>query len=301
MHILNFGSLNIDDVYSVEHFVRPGETISPLSYEQFPGGKGLNQSVALACAGAEIYHAGLIGSDGLFLKELLISRGVRTDFLQEQNAPNGRAIIQVDRSGQNCIILYGGTNRQITTDRIEAVFSHFGVGDWLLLQNELNCTKALIEAGKHRGMTVVFNPSPFDEQVLKLPLHLVDWFFVNEIEGAALSDESEPERILDGIRARYPKSKTVLTLGKDGAMADDGEERAFHGIFDTKVVDTTAAGDTFTGFFLATISAGKPLKQALKEASAASALAVSVKGASVSIPERKTVEAFLADSSRAVC
>lgn len=301
MHILNFGSLNIDDVYSVEHFVRPGETISPLSYEQFPGGKGLNQSVALACAGAEIYHAGLIGSDGLFLKELLISRGVRTDFLQEQNAPNGRAIIQVDRSGQNCIILYGGTNRQITTDRIEAVFSHFGVGDWLLLQNELNCTKALIEAGKHRGMTVVFNPSPFDEQVLKLPLHLVDWFFVNEIEGAALSDESEPERILDGIRARYPKSKTVLTLGKDGAMADDGEERAFHGIFDTKVVDTTAAGDTFTGFFLAAISAGKPLKQALKEASAASALAVSVKGASVSIPERKTVEAFLADSSRAVC
>lgn len=301
MHILNFGSLNIDDVYSVEHFVRPGETISPLSYEQFPGGKGLNQSVALACAGAEIYHAGLIGSDGLFLKELLISRGVRTDFLQEQNAPNGRAIIQVDRSGQNCIILYGGTNRQITTDRIEAVFSHFGVGDWLLLQNELNCTKALIEAGKHRGMTVVFNPSPFDEQVLKLPLHLVDWFFVNEIEGAALSDESEPERILDGIRTRYPKSKTVLTLGKDGAMADDGEERAFHGIFDTKVVDTTAAGDTFTGFFLAAISAGKPLKQALKEASAASALAVSVKGASVSIPERKTVEAFLADSSRAVC
>lgn len=301
MHILNFGSLNIDDVYSVEHFVRPGETISPLSYEQFPGGKGLNQSVALACAGAEIYHAGLIGSDGLFLKELLISRGVRTDFLQEQNAPNGRAIIQVDRSGQNCIILYGGTNRQITTDRIEAVFSHFGVGDWLLLQNELNCTKALIEAGKHRGMTVVFNPSPFDEQVLKLPLHLVDWFFVNEIEGAALSDESEPERILDGIRARYPKSKTVLTLGKDGAMADDGEERAFHGIFDTKVVDTTAAGDTFTGFFLAAISAGKPLKQALKEASAASALTVSVKGASVSIPERKTVEAFLADSSRAVC
>lgn len=301
MHILNFGSLNIDDVYSVEHFVRPGETISPLSYEQFPGGKGLNQSVALACAGAEIYHAGLIGSDGLFLKELLISRGVRTDFLQEQNAPNGRAIIQVDRSGQNCIILYGGTNRQITTDRIEAVFSHFGVGDWLLLQNELNCTKALIEAGKHRGMTVVFNPSPFDEQVLKLPLHLVDWFFVNEIEGAALSDESEPECILNGIRARYPKSKTVLTLGKDGAMADDGEERAFHGIFDTKVVDTTAAGDTFTGFFLAAISAGKPLKQALKEASAASALAVSVKGASVSIPERKTVEAFLADSSRAVC
>lgn len=299
MRILNFGSLNIDDVYSVEHFVRPGETISPLSYEQFPGGKGLNQSVALACAGAEVCHAGFVGSDGLFLKELLISHGVCTDYLKEQNAPNGRAIIQVDQKGQNCIILYGGTNRQITTEWIDMVFSHFCADDWLLLQNELNCTKELIEAGKRRGMTVVFNPSPFDEQILSLPLRLVDWFFVNEIEGAALSGESDPERILDGIRARYPKSKTVLTLGKNGAIADDGNEHIFHDIFHTKVVDTTAAGDTFTGFFLAAVSAGKSLKQALREASAASALAVSAKGASVSIPERKTVEAFLTDSETA--
>ena len=124
----------------------------------------------------------------------------------------------------------------------------------------------------------------------------MDWFFVNEIEGAALSGESDPERILDGIRARYPKSKIVLTLGKNGAMADDGKERAFHDIFHTEVVDTTAAGDTFTGFFIAAVSAGKPIKRALREASAAAALAVSAKGASFSIPERKTVEAFLADS-----
>ena len=144
-----------------------------------------------------------------------------------------------------------------------------------------------------------FNPSPFDEEVLSLPLHLVDWFFVNEIEGAALSGESDPERILDGIRTRYPKSKTVLTLGKNGSMADDGKERAFHDIFHTEVVDTTAAGDTFTGFFIAAVSAGKPIKQALREASAAAALAVSAKGASVSIPERKTVEAFLDDSKTA--
>ena len=299
MRILNFGSLNIDDVYSVEHFVRPGETVSPFSYEQFPGGKGLNQSVALACAGAKVCHAGLIGADGLFLKELLASRGVCTDYLKERNEPNGRAIIQVDRNGQNCIILYGGTNRQITTEQIDTVFSHFCADDWLLLQNELNCTKDLIETGKRCGMTVALNPSPFDEEVLSLPLHLVDWFFVNEIEGAALSGESDPERILDGIRARYPKSKTVLTLGKNGAMADDGKERAFHDIFHTEVVDTTSAGDTFTGFFIAAVSAGKPIKQALREASAAAALAVSAKGASVSIPERKTVEAFLADSKAA--
>lgn len=293
MRILNFGSLNIDDVYTVEHFVRPGETVSPISYEQFPGGKGLNQSIALARAGAEVYHAGLVGADGLFLSDLLISSGVRTEFLMRQNAPNGRAIIQVDPSGQNCIILYGGTNRQVTQEHLEKVFSCFSSGDWLLLQNELNCTRELIEMGRQKGMTVVFNPSPFNNEVLKLPLHLVDWFFVNEIEGAALSEEKEPDRILNEIHIRYPHAKIVLTLGKDGAMADDGKVRAFHGIFDTEVVDTTAAGDTFTGFFLAAISAGKELGWALKEASAASALAVSVKGASVSIPGWKEVESFL--------
>lgn len=294
MSVLNFGSLNIDDVYSVEHFVRPGETISPLSYEQFPGGKGLNQSAALAKAGAKVCHAGLVGADGRFLKELLDSFGADTAYIEEGSAANGRAIIQVDRSGQNCIILFGGTNRMIEQSQIDRVFEQFHEGDWLLVQNELNATKELIEAGKRRGMTVVLNPSPFDEAVLDLPLHLVDWFLVNEIEGAALSGgKKNPDEILDGIRVRYPDSKTVLTLGKDGAAADNGTERAVHPIFDVPVADTTAAGDTFTGYFLASVLEGKTLPEALRTASAASALAVSKKGASVSIPVKAEVAAFL--------
>ena len=296
MRILNFGSLNIDDVYSVDHFVLPGETIAPISYEQFPGGKGLNQSVALARAGADVYHAGKVGADGMFLRSLLSENGVHTDYLETADAANGRAIIQVDKTGQNCIILYGGTNRTITEEQVEKTLDAFGENDWLLLQNELNCTEELIAAGKRRGMTVVFNPSPFDASILSLPLEQVDWFFVNELEGSALSGgETAPEAILDGIRSRYPNAKIVLTLGKDGVIADDGKTRVEHGIFEVPTVDTTAAGDTFSGYFLASVTSGISLEEAVKIASAASAIAVSRKGASVSIPSKEEVLEFLAN------
>lgn len=296
MRILNFGSLNIDDVYSVDHFVAPGETISPLSYEQFPGGKGLNQSIALARAGAQVYHAGAVGEDGAFLRTLLEENGVHTDYLVSKACANGRAIIQVDKSGQNCIILYGGTNRTISSEQVEETLADFHAGDWLVLQNELNCTAELIKAAKQRGMTVVLNPSPFEEKVLAFPLECVDWFFVNELEGAALSGgETDPNRIIAELRVRYPNARIVLTLGKDGVLADDGTTRAAHGIFEVETVDTTAAGDTFSGYFLASITNEIPLAAALRIASAASALAVSKKGASVSIPTQKEVMEFLAN------
>ena len=132
MRIINFGSLNIDKVYQVEQFVRPGQTITAKDYAVAAGGKGLNQSVALARAGAAVWHAGKLGADGAMLRDRLAENGVELSCLMVGDCPTGHAIIQVDRSGQNCIILYGGTNRQITQDYADEVLSHFAAGDVLV-------------------------------------------------------------------------------------------------------------------------------------------------------------------------
>ncbi len=294
MRILNFGSMNIDDVYTVAHFVKPGETIKPITYERFSGGKGLNQSIALARAGAEVYHAGVIGEDGAFLKELLAQSGVNTEFIRTSKTPTGHAIIQVEEdSGQNCIILFSGANQCVAREHIDTALSHFGEGDWLLLQNEVNEIGYLMEQAHARGMSVVFNPSPFNASIMQYPLSYVDWFFVNEIEGAAIARTDAPGAIIAGICTRYPNCRVVLTLGTNGACAYDRQEKVRHPIFPVKVVDTTGAGDTFTGYFLHSIASGKTLSDALRTASAASAIAVSRKGAAPSIPTAEEVSNFL--------
>lgn len=114
--ILNFGSLNLDQVYRVDAFVQPGETKSSLSLTTHCGGKGLNQSVAASRAGAEVWHAGLIGTDGDMLYENSRENGVNRSLLERSCDVSGHAIIQVDNNGQNCILLYGGTNQALTEE-----------------------------------------------------------------------------------------------------------------------------------------------------------------------------------------
>ena len=138
MKVLNFGSLNIDYVYQMAHFIRPGETAPCKTLTAGCGGKGLNQSIALAKAGTEVYHAGLYGAEAQFLLDKMQTAGVDTSLLRLGEGANGHAIIQVDENGQNCIILYGGTNRQITEAYVDEVLAHFEVGDVLVLQNEIN-------------------------------------------------------------------------------------------------------------------------------------------------------------------
>ena len=289
MKILNFGSLNIDNVYAMEHFVRPGETVSSLSLQNFAGGKGLNQSVALACAGAKVYHAGAVGEDGEFLVELLRSKGVNTDYIRRTEGKTGHAIIQVEQGGQNCIILYGGSNQQITEQQVEETLAHFEKGDILLLQNEINGNGYIIDKAYEKGMKIAINPSPINEKITELHLEKVTYFIMNEIEGKELTGKEKPDDIIAEMKQRYPASQTVLTLGKAGAVACDGKECCSHGIYQVKVVDTTAAGDTFTGFYLSSVADGLSMQRALELASKASSIAVGIKGAANSIPTMQTV------------
>ena len=293
MKILNFGSLNIDNVCQVPHFVRPWETLSANSFERFAGGKGLNQSLALARSGAKVFHAGRIGGDGLFLKEILEESGVDCRYLcVAPGELTGCAMIQVSDAGENCIVLYGGANQNISATDIENTLSAFSTGDILLLQNEINDLEYIINCAVKQGMRVFFNPAPMRENVLKLDLAKVDTFVVNEVEGADLAGvavESDHKTVLAALRNKYPQTNILMTLGAQGAVyagAGAGETVFVPACEVEKVVDTTAAGDTFIGYFLAETVCGKSIQEALLTASKASAHCISIKGAANSIPRR---------------
>ena len=293
MKILNFGSANIDHVYSTDKFVLPGETKQCAAYSKNSGGKGLNQSVALAKAGAEVYHAGLLGSEGAFLREIMEASGVDCRYLSSVDAPCGHAIIEVEQSGQNRIVLFPGTNCMLTEDYVDAVLSHFDAGDLLLLQNETNLIPELMQKAAQKGMKIAFNAAPMDKAVLSYPLHLVSWLLVNETEGEALTGSSEPEKIAALVAEMYPDTALVLTLGTDGCLYRDHTQCFRVPARRVKAVDTTAAGDTFTGFFLAAIAAGESAEGSLKLATAASAIAVTRPGAAASVPSLDEAKAFL--------
>lgn len=299
--VLVFGSLNIDYVYQLEHFVQAGETISSKSMQTFCGGKGLNQSIAFGKSGVDIWHAGAVGkSDSQMLLDGLSEAGVHTEFIRKKDCASGHAIIQNTLDGENCIMLYGGANQEITTEEVDETLQYFREGDYLVLQNEISQMPYIMEQAHSRGMRIVLNPSPMDEKIFRFPLAYADYLMLNEIEGLALCENrdgqkrdallDEPGEMLTLLLKQFPKSRIVLTLGKKGALYGFGEERYEQPIFKVKAVDTTAAGDTYTGFFISSLIRGCSVPEALRTAARASAIAVSRNGAGVSIPTREEVE-----------
>lgn len=293
MRILNYGSLNIDHVYQVRRLVAEGETIRAESFASFCGGKGLNQSIALARAGAEVCHAGMVGADGEPLLALLESCGVDTDCISQVPGPTGHALIQVDSCGRNSIVVCGGANDALTEERAEAVFRRFSPGDFVLLQNEIAGLPLLLRRARQQGMRIFLNPSPAPQE--EVPYELADGLFINETEGAVLSGQEDPTDVLKVLRRRYPDCEIVLTLGERGSCYAGAEGFFLQGAYPAEVVDTTAAGDTFCGFFLAERSRGVPAPQALETASKASSLCVARRGAAPSIPTLEEVREFPSD------
>ena len=294
MSVLNFGSLIIDYVYSVDHFVTKGETIASSMLNVFSGGKGLNQSIALSRAGARVYHAGMIGMDGIFLADMLEEAGVDTRFLiRSKDVRTGNAIIQNDSQGDNCIILYGGANQAVSREMADQVLKSFGPGDWLVLQNEISEIPYIVSKAHERGLKIVLNPSPMNEKIFQIDLSCVDCFILNEVEARALAGDSEdPDILLSRLQEKFPKAEIVLTLGEKGSVYGGKEGIVCQEAYRVDTVDTTAAGDTFTGYYLAGRLEGKPVKEALDTAAKASAIAVSRKGAAPSIPEKDEVRRF---------
>lgn len=295
--ILNFGSLNIDTVYFLDHIVRPGETLPALGVQEFCGGKGFNQSVALSRAGARVFHAGKIGRDGLTLRDQLLISHVDCRYLEISEHSNGRAIIQKEASGENCIILYGGANREITQTEIDHVLSSFGPGDFLIAQNEISCVPYLLEQAYKRGMEIAWNPSPIDPSLKSVPLEWISLLIINEIEGCEFTGQTQPEDILSYFQSNASRLRVVLTIGSDGALYTGPEGTFRHPAYSVPTIDTTAAGDTFLGYFIASFRSGASIPDALQSASAAAALAVTRAGALPSIPCRAEVDLFLKEHS----
>ena len=298
MKVLCFGSLNIDYTYKVPHFVKKGETLASERLQVFGGGKGLNQSVALAKAGTEVYHAGSIGQDGMFLLDMLKDAGANTDFVKIlDTVRTGNAIIQNDKSGDNCIILYGGANQAITREQVDEAMSHFESGDYLVLQNEINELGYIVEKAHEKGMIIVLNPSPMNEKILALPLDVINYFILNEVEAAQIlgkEDKGEEswEQIADDLLKKFPQATIVLTMGSEGSVFKNQKETVCQSIYKVQAVDTTAAGDTFSGYFIGGILGGLSAKEAMDQASKASAIAVTRKGAAPSIPVLAEVQNY---------
>jgi len=284
MPVLNFGSCCIDHVYSVPHFAAPGETLPCSDYQVHPGGKGLNQSIAMAAAGAKVKHAGKVGEDGRWLLELMASKNIDVSMMKVDAGPTGHANIQVTPEGENSIVLFGGANRTITKSDIDEALEEAHSGEFLLIQNEISALDYLIDRACEKEMRVVFNAAPMSGDVNALPLEAIELLVINEIEGFELTTKTVPDEIIATLSSRFSDTNILLTLGAAGSIYAGKGDSVFQPAMKVEAVDTTAAGDTYVGFFLAGYSAGNSVEECLALATSAAAVCVMRAGAATSIP-----------------
>jgi len=300
----NFGAINLDHVYRVPHLVHPGETLISHDYRVGLGGKGANQSLAMARAGGRVRHWGRLGRQDAWARDRLEAAGVTVETIALVDEPSGHAIIQVDDAGENAIVLFPGANHGMTEQALDACFAVTSQGDWLLIQNECNALHRVMERAVDAGLNIAFNPAPMSDAVLDLPLGACRLLFVNRGEAAwlaGLDADASPEALLDGLAQRLPDCATVLTLGSDGAWYQADSVRHFQPAIPVTPLDTTGAGDTFIGYYLAALQHGRPVIDCLRRGATAAALGVQVAGAAESIPDTSTVERAMRDGLLARC
>ena len=287
--IINFGSINIDHVYRVPHLVKPGETLSSLDLVTGLGGKGANQSVAIARAGVSVAHVGRVFKGDRWAVALLASTGVDTDNIALIEGASGHAIIQVDDQGENAIVLHGGANQSFSIADIESALNHNQQARYLLMQNETNLLAETFELAQAKGIKIVLNPAPMTDNIKDLPLAKLDTLIVNQGEAEALCGAADIDQMTQQMAALAPQTRVVVTLGGDGAMLLANGEVTHINSPSVDVVDTTGAGDTFVGYFLAGVAEGMNDHDALQRACLAGSIAVTRQGAITAIPDRSEV------------
>ncbi|AWL10749.1 Ribokinase [Saliniradius amylolyticus] len=292
MAVYNFGSINWDHVFTVPHLVRTGETLSSLGYQVFLGGKGANQSVALAKAGADVHHIGALKQSDPAL-EHLTSLGVCTSGIEQLDIATGQAMIQVMPDGDNAIVLSPGANHRNHLSWLERQLANAESDDWLLLQNETNLIEAAANKGQQHSMKVAFNPAPMDKDKVHRLLSLLDLLIINQIELTDLTGTEDLENALQQLHHQAPSLAILVTLGSRGALYQSTTERVSTQGFRVQAVDTTGAGDTFIGYFIAALDNGLTPSTALSQASAAAAISVTQHGAMDAIPNADEVHYFM--------
>lgn len=292
MKILVFGSYNIDKVYSLPHLPERGEMLTSSSLETHVGGKGLNQALALQKAGAKVVAAGMVGPDGGFLTDYLAENGVDVSAVGTCDTPTGHAIIGIDPQGHNQMLVFGGANRAITEAYCDEVLAKHGDADLLLTQYETSCVEYMLTKAHAQGIKTAVNPSPYADAVKDLPFDCVDYLILNEDEGRRMTGETKETAILSAL-SRMTGAAVILTLGERGSLYFDGVRTVKAPAFPVDAVDTTGAGDTFTGYCLQALLNGKSPREALTVGAAAAAIAVTKKGTAETVPDRAATESFL--------
>ncbi|TDE37014.1 ribokinase [Antarcticimicrobium sediminis] len=287
MAIWNLGSINADMVYAVPHLPAPGETLAAVRYQKFLGGKGANMSVAAARAAAHVHHLGAVGPDGGWAVERLLEYGVDTRHIAQVDTATGHAIVMVEPGGENQIVIYPGANREIPQSLVQAALSEAGAGDTLLIQNETNAQALAARIGRDLGLRVCYAAAPFDADAVCEVLPFLDFLILNAVEAAQLQQATglTPEAL--------PVRDVIVTLGAQGARHFDtntGETRDYPAL-KVVAVDSTGAGDTFTGYVLAGLDRGMPMAQAIAQALRAAAIMVTRHGTADVIPDLKDVQA----------
>ena len=289
MTILTIGSINNDYTYRVTRHPGPGETVLDKGYLHGLGGKGANMSLAAAAAGAAVRHAGAVGRDGTWCRDRLAAASIDVTDLSVGEVETGQGIIMVDDAGENVIVVHSGANKALGLPAIEAAIARAAQGDWLLLQNETNLVAAAARTGRAAGLQVAYAAAPFDAEAAEEMLALADLVAVNEVEADQLAAATgRPVEDL-GVPA------LLVTLGARGAVFHRDGQSIETPAFQVTPVDTTGAGDTFLGFFLAGLDLGRDPASALRRAAAAAAIQVTRPGAGDAIPTGEEVDRFLAE------
>ncbi|PLS09627.1 ribokinase [Neobacillus cucumis] len=299
--IIVIGSMNMDIVNHVENHPQPGETIKGWGTAYHPGGKGANQAVAAARSGGQVVMAGAVGTDSFAgkLVSTLQDEGIHTDFILKKEGTSGIAFITVDSSGENTIILSEGSNGKFMPDDLVRIFGMLESGDIILAQNEIpwQTTEYAIQTAHKKGVHVILNPAPA-VKVPKQLFPLIDTLILNETEVEAITNTPVPDINQARMAAKQLNEsgikEVIITLGKNGSLYRNQEGLdIFTPSFSVNAVDTTSAGDTFIGAFAVESGLGHPIQECLQYATAAAALAVTLKGAQSSIPTREKILAFL--------
>jgi ribokinase len=284
--IWNLGSINLDNVYTLAHLPGPGETLAATSFHQGLGGKGANMSVAAARAAARVMHVGAVGNDGIWARDRLLEYGVDTQYIHVTRATTGHANINVDATGENNIVLFPGANDEVTEQMIGAALTEASTGNWLLMQNETCGQVYAAQTAKTLGLNVAYSAAPFDADAVSAVMEYLDLLILNEVEAAQLVDA------LDCPLSDLPVADVVVTLGSDGckwvSKANDNIEK--YPAYLVKAVDTTGAGDTFTGYLIAGLDRGLSMADAIDLATQAGALMVMRHGTADVIPDLKDIQ-----------
>ncbi|UOM37364.1 PfkB family carbohydrate kinase (plasmid) [Acuticoccus sp. I52.16.1] len=274
------GSINLDRFYHVPHIPAPGETLAARRLTTGIGGKGANMAVAAARAGARVVLIGAVGSDGAWARDRLSEWGVDTRYVASVEGPTGHAVIVLAEDGENTIVIHAGANAMLSEAPLGAAFAEAAAGDWCLIQNETTLQSEGARRARAAGLSVAYAAAPFTAEAAMTMAPLCDLMILNRVEMEQLAAATGRGPAAQGV------ARVVVTEGADGAVlyAADAPQGVRVAALEVEAVDTTGAGDTFTGYLLAGLAAGLAASEAMTWAAKAGALMVTRHGTADAIP-----------------